>query len=58
MGKGRVIVIDTDIREHNRKSVESHELISLHKEFTLEQPLWGFNESELNENLTHWSHLG
>jgi cephalosporin hydroxylase len=25
-----------------------------HNEFVLEQPLWLFNESELNQNVTHW----
>jgi len=25
-----------------------------HPEFVLEQPAWGFNESELSENVTHW----
>jgi cephalosporin hydroxylase len=25
-----------------------------HPEFTIEQPKWSFNESELTENITHW----
>ncbi|MDB6020768.1 MAG: Cephalosporin hydroxylase, partial [Pedosphaera sp.] len=25
-----------------------------HLEFTLEQPAWGFNESGLSKNITHW----
>ena len=32
------------------------EFLAEHKEFTLEQPLWGFNESNLDKNLTHWPH--
>ncbi len=30
------------------------EFASNHPEFTLEQPPWPFNESELTENITHW----
>ena len=25
-----------------------------HPEFVIEQPLWPFNESELEHNITHW----
>jgi len=30
------------------------EFAERHKEFTLEQPPWPFNESDLTENITHW----
>lgn len=32
----------------------AQEFASRHPEFVLEQPAWGFNESELTENITHW----
>ena len=30
------------------------EFTKLHPEFTAEQPVWPFNESDLTENITHW----
>jgi cephalosporin hydroxylase len=30
------------------------DFLSAHPEFTLEQPPWPFNESELDQNVTHW----
>ncbi len=30
------------------------EFVENHPEFMLEQPLWPFNESSLNKNITHW----
>ena len=30
------------------------QFISQHPEFSIEQPQWAFNESELTENITHW----
>lgn len=32
----------------------AREFAKAHPEFTLEQPSWSFNESELNKNITHW----
>jgi cephalosporin hydroxylase len=31
-----------------------HDFLPAHPEFTLEQPAWPFNESELAANVTHW----
>jgi cephalosporin hydroxylase len=31
-----------------------HDFLRNHPEFTLEQPRWPFNESELDANVTHW----
>jgi cephalosporin hydroxylase len=31
------------------------EFLKTHNEFKMEQPVWIFNESDLNENVTHWS---
>jgi cephalosporin hydroxylase len=31
-----------------------HDFLRTHHEFTLEQPAWPFNESELDQNVTHW----
>jgi len=31
-----------------------HDFLPSHPEFTLEQPAWPFNESELDRNVTHW----
>ena len=31
-----------------------HDFLRSHTEFTLEQPPWPFNESELDRNVTHW----
>ncbi len=35
-------------------AVAAQEFANRHPEFVLEQPAWGFNESELTENITHW----
>jgi cephalosporin hydroxylase len=31
-----------------------HDFLHTHPEFALEQPPWPFNESELDQNVTHW----
>jgi cephalosporin hydroxylase len=31
-----------------------HDFLRFHPEFVLEQPPWPFNESELDQNVTHW----
>jgi cephalosporin hydroxylase len=31
-----------------------HDFLRTHPEFTLEQPPWPFNESDLDQNVTHW----
>jgi cephalosporin hydroxylase len=31
-----------------------HEFLASHPEFALEQPPWPFNESQLDQNVTHW----
>jgi cephalosporin hydroxylase len=31
-----------------------HDFVRTHPEFELEQPPWPFNESELDQNVTHW----
>jgi cephalosporin hydroxylase len=31
-----------------------HDFLRAHPEFALEQPRWPFNESELDQNVTHW----
>jgi len=35
--------------------VAALEFAQRHPEFTVEQPNWSFNESDLTENITHWS---
>ena len=40
--------------EWNHPSAAAAEFAQDHPEFILEQPSWPFNESELNENITHW----
>ena len=30
------------------------EFVKAHPEFILEQPVWPFNESKLDQNITHW----
>lgn len=32
----------------------ARDFASRHPEFVIEQPTWSFNESELNQNITHW----
>ncbi len=31
------------------------EFVQRHPKFVLEQPAWPFNESQLTQNITHWS---
>lgn len=40
--------------QHDHPSAAALEFASAHSEFTIEQPAWPFNESELTENITHW----
>ena len=40
--------------EHDHPTAAAAEFAQTHPEFTLEQPAWPFNESELRENLTYW----
>ncbi len=39
---------------HDNPAAAAREFATLHSNFTLEQPSWPFNESELNQNITHW----
>ncbi len=39
---------------HDNPTEAAREFASNHPEFTLEQPDWPFNESDLGENVTHW----
>lgn len=32
----------------------AREFVEKHPEFQIEQPIWTFNESQLNQNITHW----
>ena len=32
----------------------AEEFVKAHPEFVVEQPVWPFNESELDQNITHW----
>jgi hypothetical protein len=32
----------------------AEQFVAQHPEFSIEQPRWSFNESELTENITHW----
>jgi cephalosporin hydroxylase len=36
-------------------AMAAEEFAAAHPEFTLEQPAWGFNESNLRRNVTHWT---
>ena len=38
----------------NHPTAAASEFAGKHPEFTIEQPEWPFNESELSENITHW----
>lgn len=38
----------------NHPSGAAIDFAKVHSEFTLEQPSWPFNESELKDNITHW----
>lgn len=40
--------------KENNPSRAALEFLSGHREFVLEQPGWKFNESELDQNITHW----
>lgn len=46
---------DADWR-HNNPSRAALDFAASHEEFTIEQPAWPFNESELHSNITHWPH--
>ncbi len=35
-------------------TMAAREFANLHPEFVIEQPLWPFNESELQQDITHW----
>jgi cephalosporin hydroxylase len=39
---------------HDHPAAAAAEFAARHPEFVIEQPEWGFNESELTENITHW----
>jgi cephalosporin hydroxylase len=39
---------------HDHPTAAAAEFAAAHREFTLEQPAWPFNESALGENITHW----
>jgi cephalosporin hydroxylase len=38
----------------NHPTAAAAEFAQQHPDFVLEQPAWPFNESDLNENITHW----
>jgi cephalosporin hydroxylase len=38
----------------NNPAAAAREFAKAHPEFELEQPMWPFNESSLNKNITHW----
>lgn len=40
--------------ELNNPKVAAEEFLQHHPEFSIEQPQWPFNESELTSNITHW----
>lgn len=40
--------------EWDHPSAAALEFVERHPEFLLEQPQWQFNESDLNQNITHW----
>ncbi len=40
--------------DSNHPTAAAREFAESHPEFTVEQPEWLFNESELSENVTHW----
>ena len=39
---------------HDNPTEAARDFADAHPEFTLEQPAWPFNESELVQNITHW----
>jgi cephalosporin hydroxylase len=39
---------------HDNPAEAAEEFAREHPEFVLEQPAWGFNESRLTQNITHW----
>lgn len=41
---------------HDHPAAAAEAFAAAHPEFTLEQPPWPFNESDLRENVTHWPH--
>ncbi len=40
--------------EKDNPSTAAQEFVAAHPDFTIEQPPWAFNESELSTNITHW----
>lgn len=40
--------------QHDNPAAAAREFAATHPNFMLEQPVWPFNESELNKNITHW----
>ena len=40
--------------QSDHPSAAAMEFAAQHPEFILEQPAWEFNESSLNQNITHW----
>jgi cephalosporin hydroxylase len=40
--------------EYDNPAAAVTEFVQSHPEFVIEQPAWPFNESQLNENVTHW----
>jgi cephalosporin hydroxylase len=40
--------------EHDNPTNAARDFLDAHPEFILEQPPWPFNESPLDENVTHW----
>ena len=44
---------DPEWKEDN-PSTAAHEFVAVHPDFSIEQPEWPFNESELSSNITHW----
>ena len=38
----------------NHPAAAAADFIQVHPEFIIEQPRWPFNESQLNQNVTHW----
>ena len=40
--------------QEDNPAVAARKFVSQHPEFVIEQPVWPFNESNLNKNITHW----
>lgn len=39
---------------YDHPTAAAAEFVQTHQDFVIEQPMWPFNESQLNENVTHW----